>query len=91
MRYLVVYDISDNNLRSQTAELLKDYGLKRIQKSAFAGELRRHELKSLAVDLSKTVKADNLKVFPLCDTCFRGMISIGQEYVEEEGEKVAYF
>ena len=91
MRYLVVYDITSNNLRSQTAELLKDYGLTRIQKSAFVGDLKKNELNSLIVELRKVVKDDDLKIFLLCDSCFKNMVSIGQEFKEEKKEKVAFF
>jgi CRISPR-associated protein Cas2 len=41
MRYVVIYDITDDNLRALVAETLKDYGLQRIQYSAFIGSLRR--------------------------------------------------
>jgi len=36
--------------RALVAETLKDYGLQRIQYSAFIGSLRRDELNSLIVD-----------------------------------------
>jgi len=51
MRYVVIYDITDDNLCALVAETLKDYGLQRIQYSAFLGNLRRDELNSLIVDL----------------------------------------
>ena len=31
MRYVVIYDVSDDNLRTLVSETLKDYGLQRIQ------------------------------------------------------------
>ena len=46
MRYVVIYDVSDDNLRTLVAETLKDYGLQRIQYSGFMGDLRRDELNS---------------------------------------------
>ena len=53
MRYVVIYDITDDNLRALVAEALMDYGLQRIRYSAFIGELRRDELDSPIVDLGK--------------------------------------
>jgi len=91
MRYLVIYDITDNRLRKAIAEILKNYGLKRIQKSAFVGNLMRNQLNSLITDLKKMIVDDNLKIFPLCDLDYRRMISLGKEYVEPEEEKVTYF
>ncbi len=91
MRYLVIYDISDDRLRFKVAEVLKNYGLKRIQKSAFIGYLTRAKLSSLVVDVRAIVVEDNLKIFPLCDIDYRGMISIGREYTEEPRERVVFY
>ena len=96
MRYLVIYDITDDNLRALVAEKLKDYGLQRIQYSAFIGDLRRAELNSLLVDLKNLIKdlTENVQLYPLCDTCFKGRKEVGKpkKYeFKEEKEKIAYF
>lgn len=91
MRYIVVYDITDDNLRTLTSETLKDYGLKRIQKSAFMGNLKKHALNSLLTDLRRMITVDSVIVFPLCDSDFRNMVSIGREFVEEEKQDVQFF
>jgi CRISPR-associated protein Cas2 len=90
-KILVIYDISDDRLRLKVAEVLKNYGLKRIQKSAFIGYLTRSRLSSLVVDVRAIVVDDNLKIFPLCDIDYRGMISIGKEYIEEQREKAVFY
>jgi CRISPR-associated protein Cas2 len=56
MRYVVIYDVSDDNLRTLVAETLKDYGLQRILYSGFIGDLRRDQLNSLLVDLKNLIK-----------------------------------
>jgi CRISPR-associated protein Cas2 len=91
MRYIIVYDITDDNLRTLTAETLKDYGLKRIQKSAFMGTLKKHILNSLLADLRRMVTVDSVLVFPLCDSDFRNMVSVGVKFVEEEKKDVEFF
>jgi len=96
MRYLVIYDITDDNLRALVAEKLKDYGLQRIQYSAFIGDLRRAELNSLIVDLKNLIKdlKENVQLYPLCDTCFKGRKEVGKpkKYeLKERKEKIAYF
>lgn len=96
MRYVVIYDITDDNLRRLVAETLKDYGLQRIQYSAFIGTLRRDKLNSLFVDLKNLIKdlVENVQVFPVCDKCFRGRREIGKPKrykLDEEKAKVAYF
>ena len=69
MKVLVVYDITDDSLRSKVAEILKDQGLRRIQKSAFIGELKGEERKDLEKVLCKVkLKGnDRIDVFPICD------------------------
>ena len=71
LRYVVIYDVSDDNLRNQVAETLKDYGLQRIQYSGFMGDLRRDKLNSLVVDFKNLIKdlLENLQLFPMCDIC----------------------
>jgi CRISPR-associated protein Cas2 len=96
MRYVVIYDITDDNLRALVAETLKDYGLQRIQYSAFIGDLRRDELNSLIVDLKNLIRdlKENVQLYPLCNTCFKGRKEVGKpkKYEFKEGkEKIAYF
>ncbi|MEM2141670.1 MAG: CRISPR-associated endonuclease Cas2 [Candidatus Thorarchaeota archaeon] len=96
MRWIVVYDITDDSLRERVSERLKDYGLERIQYSTFQGELLRHVLSSLRTDLQKLVnegdETDSVIIFPLCDPCFRGRIVIGAEKeMEGIGERVRVF
>jgi CRISPR-associated protein Cas2 len=96
MRYVVIYDITDDNLRALVAETLKDYGLQRIQYSAFMGDLRRDELNSLLVDLKNLIKdlIENVQLFPMCDSCLKGKKEVGKpkRYEFREGkDKIAYF
>jgi len=96
MRYLVIYDVTDDNLRTLVAEFLKDYGLTRVQYSAFIGPLRRDKLNSLIVDLKNLIKdlVENVQFYPVCDNCFKGRREVGKRKkykVVEEKEKVAYF
>lgn len=96
MRYVVIYDITDDNLRTLVAETLKDYGLHRIQYSAFIGSLRRDKLNSLTVDLKDLIRdlVENVQIFPVCSRCFKGRREIGKpkKYkLDEKKKKVAYF
>lgn len=69
MKVLVVYDISRDSLRNRIAELLKDFGLIRIQKSAFIGNLTGEERKDLEKVLSRENldENDRVDIFPICD------------------------
>ena len=92
----MIYDITDDNLRALVAETLKDYGLQRIQYSAFFGSLRRDKLNSLLVDLKNLIKdlIENVQLYSVCDTCFKGRKEVGKpkKYeLKEEKDKIAYF
>ncbi len=69
MKVLVVYDITNDSLRNKIAEILKDFGLMRIQKSAFIGYLSSQERKDLEKVLSRKPleKNDRIDIFPICD------------------------
>jgi CRISPR-associated protein Cas2 len=45
-----IYDISENKIRSRVAKLCKNYGLFRVHKSAFLGDLNRNQSDSLALE-----------------------------------------
>jgi CRISPR-associated protein Cas2 len=96
VRYVVIYDVSDDNLRNQVAETLKDYGLQRIQYSGFMGDLRRDKLNSLLVDMKNLIKdlEENVQFFPMCDSCLKGKKMVGKpkKYEYKEGkDKIVYF
>ncbi|MCL4387457.1 MAG: CRISPR-associated endonuclease Cas2 [Patescibacteria group bacterium] len=64
MIYWVIYDISKNKIRSKIANICKDYGLKRVQKSIFLGILTQNKAEMLALEVQnvlKKQKKDNIK------------------------------
>ena len=74
----VIYDISDNRIRSFVAKLCKNYGLFRVQKSAFLGDLNRNESDSLALECEAAIdESDSVYVFPMCEDCFEKIRLIG--------------
>ncbi len=83
MRRIIVYDITNDGLRGKVSERLKDYGLERIQYSAFQGELLRHALASLKTDLQRLLnegdETDSVIIFSLCDSCFRSRMTVGAD------------
>ncbi len=69
MRCLVVYDIPDNRIRAKVADICLDYGLERIQYSAFFGNLERSHQEELLLKVKKKAgkKEVNIQVFPICE------------------------
>ena len=81
----VIYDITDDKTRNNVAKTCKGYGLYRVQKSAFLGNLNLNELDSLAVECEEMVNedTDSVYVFPVCDGCFKKVKLIGDSFDRE--------
>ncbi|HUS75473.1 MAG TPA: CRISPR-associated endonuclease Cas2 [Methanothrix sp.] len=80
----VIYDISENRIRSRVAKLCKNYGLFRVQKSAFLGDLNRNQSDSLALECEAVIEeTDSVYVFPMCEDCFDKIKLIGTGFDRE--------
>lgn len=100
MPYVVIYDITKDSLRSRVANKLKDYGLNRIQYSAFVGDLRARSLRSLITDLKKMLgKAGKrsreerklVHIFPVPFSSLESVIVIGEWKEEKEESRAKVF
>ena len=69
MQTLVIYDIPDDKIRNQVGEACKDYGLERIQYSAFLGEINHNRRGELYQRLRRTLGRDegNIQIYPFCE------------------------
>ena len=65
----VVYDLEDDRVRGRVASACKDYGLERIQYSAFRGSLDTSRRNELATRLADTLGRENgrILVLPVCE------------------------
>jgi len=63
MQVLVIYDISHDGTRTKVADCCLDYGLDRIQYSAFAGRLSRTHQEELALRIKRRVGKHAAKVY----------------------------
>jgi len=74
MRCLVVYDISDDRARAKVADMCQDYGLSRVQYSAFVGDISRSHQDELLQKVRRRLGrlSGRVALFPLCETDFRG-------------------
>jgi CRISPR-associated protein Cas2 len=75
---LLVYDIPDDSIRTRVADVCLDYGLDRIQYSAFLGDLEKTHQEELMIKLAKRLgkQPGNIQLFPLCETDWRGRKTI---------------
>lgn len=79
MQCVLVYDISDDNLRGKVADICLDYGLDRIQYSAFSGGLARTHVEELALKLRRRIgkkKGAKVQIFTICERDWDERISI---------------
>ena len=68
MHCLLVYDIPNDAVRGKIADFCLDYGLDRIQYSAFTGQLSRTHQEELMLKIRKKLgkKAGKIQLFSLC-------------------------
>lgn len=87
MRYVIVYDISDDNRRNRVSKFLKGWG-RRIQKSAFECDLSSNELKFVQEQLEELIEVseDRCHIYRLCGECLPQKIVLGQE-IEPEWDR----
>ncbi len=90
-KYLVCYDIENNQKRAKFADFLADLGLVRLQYSVFYGDLKNAEIKAL-------IRETNRMLNPKEDKCFwiscqinpeslKKCVGYGSfEYIEPDGQ-----
>ena len=68
MRCLLIYDIPDDRIRTKVADACLDYGLDRIQYSAFSGNISRNYQEELFLKVSDLLgkKEGNVQLIPIC-------------------------
>jgi len=62
MLTLVIYDITNNKQRTKLAKHLHEYGLQRVQKSGFVGELNPNDRMIVVKELRQFITEVKLKV-----------------------------
>lgn len=87
MKVLVIYDISDDEVRAKLAEDLKRLGLSRIQRSAFMGATNPSALKDLkrVCGLRARGSSDVVHIVQLCDYDWKKIAVIGKPWSEGLG------
>lgn len=78
MQCLLIYDIPDDKARKKIADACLDYGLERIQYSAFAGDLSRAHQRALFGEIRVRLgrKPGNVQLFPLDERSWNGRRTI---------------
>jgi CRISPR-associated protein Cas2 len=81
----VVYDITKDRTRTRIAKRCLDFGLYRVQKSVFLGDLepnRVDEILLFSRDLLD-LETDSVYIFPMCQADFERVRIVGQGFDRE--------
>ena len=76
---LVIYDISNDRIRDKVADACQDYGLDRIQYSAFLGQLSRTHREELMLRI-KALLGDGegcIQLIPISATNWNDRLEVG--------------
>jgi len=78
----IMYDITDDSVRTKVASICLDYGLNRFQKSVFCGETDQKIREKIQVRIMEKIKTVDegvaeVFIFTICDTCMKNRIYIG--------------
>ncbi|MEM0437718.1 MAG: CRISPR-associated endonuclease Cas2 [Candidatus Micrarchaeia archaeon] len=84
MNYWVIYDISETKVRNYVVKLCKNYGLLRVQKSAFLGTLSKNKAEMLGSEIEDALNKETDVAFliPACEGCMHNKIIVG--FLDEE-------
>ena len=88
LRTLVIYDIENDRIRLKISETCLDYGLARIQYSAFLGILNRNKREELFLRLTSILddNAGKIMLQPICHKDVKDMLI--KENEKEQTEPV---
>ena len=66
---VLIYDIENDRLRARVADVCLDYGLVRIQFSAFFGKLNRNRRQELALRVQNELgdESGRVRIIPVCE------------------------
>ena len=81
----VVYDIVKDKTRTKVAKRCLDFGLYRVQKSVFLGDLESNRIEEILLfsrDLLD-LETDSVYIFPMCQPDFSKVNLLGQAFDEK--------
>lgn len=78
----IIYDIVDDKARAKVAKTCKQYGLERVQKSAFLGKLKMNRFDELSEKCLSLINEDedSVYLFPFCQDDFKKIKVLGQGF-----------
>ena len=80
MKCLLIYDIPDDRVRDKVATFCLDYGLDRVQYSAFIGDLSRNHQEELILKITRRLgkAAGRIDLYAICRADWDQRLSLSQ-------------
>ena len=77
---VLIYDIENDRVRTRASDICLDYGLERIQFSAFFGKLNRNRRQELAMKLMNEIGKETarIRIIPVCGDDLKDMWVLDQ-------------
>jgi len=87
---ILIYDIEDDKLRTRAANVCFDYGLERIQFSAFFGKLNRNRRQELSLRLQRELGSESgrIRLIPICEQDLKEMWVLDQYRLDADELKL---
>ena len=81
----VIYDISENKVRTRIAKRCLNFGLYRVQKSVFLGDLEMNRIDEIEIFSKEEMdeETDSVYIFPMCRDDFKKVRIIGLGFEQE--------
>jgi len=87
---LVIYDITEDDVRLKVSRFLRGKGLTRVQKSAFIGSLSVAQRKDVENGLAKLIygKKANVQIYPLTPASYSQRVVLGVELKYDDQDRL---
>ena len=78
----VIYDIAKNRTRTKIAKRCLDFGLYRVQKSVFLGDIEPNRVNEIILASTElmNLETDSVYVFPMCREDFEKVRIVGMAF-----------
>lgn len=88
MKVILIYDIVHDGTRQKVADICLDYGLDRVQYSAFEGLLKRTHQEELMLKIKKKLgkRTGDIRLIPICDKDWRNRLQLKNEPEPDDDE-----
>jgi len=88
---VLIYDIENDRIRTRASEVCLNYGLERIQFSAFFGKLNRNRRQELSLRLQRELgnHSGRIRIIPVCEQDLKDMWVLDQYRLDADELKAA--